>query len=385
MDRLKPALQWLFVIGLCGCESSEVQTDESTSQAAIPDIPTIEIDLENLPTAEVVALITVDTWRADHFNAELTPTLWKLAEEGQYFTQAYSPMGLTSPSHATMFTGQMPWEHGMEANNHHGYRLDPSTPVLADRFPGFRTGAFVSAYPAGPEGGLSRGWDHFSGPESGERPGWEAVKEAVEWLQVDSPSLLWVHVYEPHGPYIGQGATDRERYAEEVQRSDAILTPLIRLLRARGARIVLASDHGEVLDEEICGRQHERSSSDHVLHVPLVRWDPSGEHQKIRDLVGLDQVPALLSGEKWQTTPVWLAESGTCEPGCNGCSPAGLSGRDRVAIGVSSRLTLRPGSGWLSEGSPPGDWRDRLESIPPLPDPTTEEVIEQGQSLGYFP
>ena len=47
----------------------------------IPEIPPIEIDLEDLPGSEVVALLTVDTWRADHFNADLTPTLWGLAEK----------------------------------------------------------------------------------------------------------------------------------------------------------------------------------------------------------------------------------------------------------------------------------------------------------------
>ena len=118
--------------------------------------------------------------------------------------------------------------------------------------------------------------DQFSGPESGRATGLGGGSEAVEWLRVDSPSLLWVHVYEPHGPYIGKGETDRERYAEEVQRVDAILTPLVQLLRARGAQVFWLRTTVVLLDEEICGRQHERSSSDYVLHVPLVRWEQRG-------------------------------------------------------------------------------------------------------------
>ena len=56
-----------------------------------------------------------------------------------------------------MFTGVLPWEHGAWANKHHGYALGESIPVLmeSDRYAGWAKGAFVSAYPAGPEGGLT--------------------------------------------------------------------------------------------------------------------------------------------------------------------------------------------------------------------------------------
>ena len=55
---------------------------------------------ESLPA--VVALITIDTWRADHFDATHTPRLWELAEAGERYTNAWSPMGLTTPAHATI-------------------------------------------------------------------------------------------------------------------------------------------------------------------------------------------------------------------------------------------------------------------------------------------
>ena len=384
--RWGSALPLAMAAAAIGCgepEQSVLPPPSLTDERACPEVPPLAIDLNDLPEAPVVALITVDTWRADHFTAELTPVLWQLAAEGEFFERGMSPMGLTSPAHATMFTGLQPWEHGVEGNNHHGYSLGIEHPVLADRFPGYRTGAFVSAYPAGPEGGLSRGWQTFSGPESGERPGWEAVREAVEWLAVDEPSLVWVHIYEPHGPYIGCSESDWERYDEEVARVDEILAPLISLLQARGARIVVAGDHGEVLDEETCARQHERSSSDMVLRVPLLRWEPELTSRVITGMVGLDQVPALLSGESWKEESVWLAESGLCEPGCNGCSPEGLQGRDRVAIGAGARLTRRPGAGWIEEGSVPVEWKAMIEAIPPVAEPTESETSEQVESLGY--
>ncbi len=341
------------------------------------------------PAHPTVALLTVDTWRLDHFSSSHTPTLWDLAEEGERFTNAWSPIGLTSPAHATMLTGLPPWAHGMEANNHHGYSLRGDVRVLPERFPGYRAGAFVSAYPAGPEGGLSRGWEVFDGPEAGERSGEETVTRALAWLPDDAPTLLWVHVYEPHGPYEGEGATDAARYAEEVARADARLAPLVAALRRRRARIVVAADHGEVLLEETCGRQHERSTSPHVLRVPLVRWSPDAAPVVRGDRVGLAAVPELLSGAPWGTgglrpEPVSLAESGICEPGCApGCRPPGVAGRDRVAIDDGGRWVRRPGRGTYAEGRPDPANKVLVEAIPAVPEAPGPVDAASLQALGY--
>lgn len=294
----------------------------------------------------VTALITVDTWRLDHFSATHTPALWALAEQGERFDNAWSPIGLTSPAHATMLTGKQPWEHGMEANNHHGFSLAVEHErVFEDaRWDGVAKGAFVSAYPAGPEGGLGHGFDVFDGPESGERAGAETVARALQWLPDDAPAFLWVHVYEPHGPYEGTGASDAERYAEEVRKADTLLAPLLDVLVDRGSTIVVAADHGEVLLEEKCGRQHERSTHDHVLRVALFRWTPERVGRTSAAMVGLEDVPALLKGDA-PTEDAWrLAESGICEPGCSpGCTPEGVHGRDRVGISPTGRAVLRGG------------------------------------------
>jgi len=64
-----------------------------------------------------VLLIVMDTTRADHFSSygysrETTPYLDKIAGEGVIFKKAISPSGWTLPSHASMFTGLFPVEHG---------------------------------------------------------------------------------------------------------------------------------------------------------------------------------------------------------------------------------------------------------------------------------
>ena len=346
--------------------------------------PPTESEVPRVDGPPVVALVTIDTWRADFLTEEFAPNVWSLAKQGERYENAFSPMGLTTPAHATMLTGLDPWSHGAQANNHHGYALKPDVAVLPDSFDGWAKAAFVSAYPAGPEGGMRRGWDVFDGPESGERSGKVAVQRALDWLPEDRPSLLWVHVYEPHGPYEGRGATERERYGEEVQRADAVLAPLLNKLRSRGARIVITADHGEVLDEERCSYQHERTISDHVLHVPLVRWAPDITPMVERGLVGLVDVPALLRGEAISPRQYLLAQSGMCESDCApGCSPAGLSGRDAVVVTESGKWVRRPGKGELTVGQPNARHRAELGSVPAL-SPPTDEANDRAASLGYI-
>jgi hypothetical protein len=336
------------------------------------------------PSPPVVALITVDTWRLDHFSPTHTPNIWKLAEQGERFSHAHSPMGLTTPAHATMLTGEPPWVHGMEANNHHGYVLRADVPVLPEMFEGWASAAFVSAYPAGPEGGIRRGWDVFDGPESGERPGSIAVERALAWLPADRPTLLWVHVYEPHGPYEGSGASERARYAEEVLRVDTALGPLLESLKQRKATIVVTSDHGEVLDEERCSYQHERSISDHVLRVPMVRWSPALQPRVLDGWVGLSDVPTLLKGEMPDSRPYWIAQSGMCEADCaEGCAPNGIAGRDTVVSDPGGRWIHRPGKGRFSQSTPKTGHQTQLDAVPQVRAPT-DETTEAARSLGYI-
>ncbi len=364
----------LAPIALLACrETPPVQAPAPSSAQGAPG-----------PAAEpaVLALITVDTWRFDHFSAQHSPNLWALAAQGVRLDNAWSPMGLTSPAHATMLSGLAPWEHGLRANNHHGYSLAEGIPWLPDQLDR-PAAAFVSAYPAGPEGGLGRGFDHFSAPDSGERPGDVAVAQALAWLAGQERAFVWVHLYEPHGPYQGTGATDVERYAEEVALADAMLAPLLAALVQRGARVVVASDHGEVLVEETCGRQHERSSSPLVLHVPVFWWEPGLDPAVDTGLRSLADVAALLLGQPLPARSVVLAESGLCEASCApGCTPPGLSGRDRVAIDAGGRWVDRPGRGLRAVGSPDPDHAALLQAIPPVP-PALGAVPEEAAVLGY--
>jgi hypothetical protein len=155
-------------------------------------------------------------------------------------------------------------------------------------------------------------------------------------------------------------------------------------LERRSARIIIASDHGEVLDEERCSYQHERSISDHVLHVPLIRWSPDTVKKTVDDIVSLADVPALLKGEGVRARDFWIAQSGMCESDCApGCSPKGLPGRDTLILNGDGRWVNRPGRGVFKQGQPSEDMAKRLDSVPPLSEPHSA-ANKHAEILGYI-
>lgn len=354
------------------------------------------------PTPELVPgvlLVTIDTWRADHLTAKLTPEAWHVATTGARFENAYTTIGLTTPAHASLFTGKTPAEHGLRGNNHHGYTLDLSHQTVAEIYKeqGWSTAAFVSAFPAGPEGGIQQGFEVFNGPSEGERTTDETLAKATAWLESQTkPWFLWVHAYDPHGPYENADVNgEKSAYAKEVTSADKKLGPLTRAVLNAGGSVALTSDHGEVLDEEICQWQHERSSSDHVLRIPLVLAGPKVTPGTYTERVGItDLFSTLLELGNLNVPPasqsqsllspqhreIWLAESGLCESDCSpGCSPTGFTGKDLVAIGDSGRLTLRPGKGYEGDLK----LKSALDDYTAPKLPVGDKNLSQGRALGY--
>src|SRR5262245_8973770 len=100
---------------------------------------------------ENVLLVTIDTLRADALSVyggpAKTPNLDRLAAHGARFTFAHAHAVVTLPSHTTILTGHLPYEHGMRDNS--GFRVKPDTETLATRLKklGFATGAFVGGFP----------------------------------------------------------------------------------------------------------------------------------------------------------------------------------------------------------------------------------------------
>jgi arylsulfatase A-like enzyme/Tfp pilus assembly protein PilF len=280
-----------------------------------------------------VLLITIDTLRADALGcygrtAAETPIMDRLAAEGVRFTQAHAQNVVTLPSHANILSGRYPLDHGIRDNA--GFRFPTATESMATllKKAGYRTAAFVSAFPLDSRFGLDRGFDVYDDrlgdPESRsafvmqERSGRQTVAAAQAWLvaQGGAKTLLWLHLYEPHFPYTAaEPFASRfagDPYHGEVAYTDALLRPLLEpLLDGKGGRtlVVLTADHGEGLGEH-GEATHGIFAYETTLHVPLILHTPAllrprvvGDSVRhvdllptVLDALGLD-APAGLPGQ----------------------------------------------------------------------------------------
>jgi arylsulfatase A-like enzyme len=266
-----------------------------------------------------ILLFVMDTTRADAVSAYgrvsgTTPTLDGLARDGLLYAHAFASAPWTLPSHATLFSGLPPAQHGV------GWRR-PRVPddlrLLAERLRdagydtfGFSENVWVSDY-----FNLAQGFQKFVSYYFESRAAPEAPASAVAdalgaWLgrrRGDRPFFVFVNVIDAHSPYrvraenlflppgisgalaasIPQGPESylcraprrgalqvlRGLYLGDVRSADEKLASVLALLRAApgGERLVsvVTADHGELLGEGgLVG--HQFSLRNELLQVPLV-------------------------------------------------------------------------------------------------------------------
>ncbi|MFZ5477019.1 MAG: sulfatase, partial [Myxococcota bacterium] len=288
-----------------------------------------------------VLVVTLDTTRADRLGAYGndrvdTRSFDRLALEGTLFEDAVAVAPVTGPSHASMFSGRHPADHGLLLN---GTPL-PEEPLLAEvlRDHGYDTAAFVSAYVLDGDLGFRRGFavydDDFGWLKGGgrllparlwamarrhadpdevlQRRGGDTVDAALAWLaQPRGAYFLWVHLFDAHGPYeppppydtryysgdphdpahtsmtkVGEhpaylkrsleGVTDlawvEAQYDGEVSYADAQLGRLLDAIDPQNTLVVVLADHGESLGEH--GTWFEHVGVEEVeARIPWVmRW-----------------------------------------------------------------------------------------------------------------
>ena len=268
--------------------------------------------------ARDVVLVTIDTLRADAPRfagnaAAETPHLDGLAASGWVFARAHAHSVMTLPSHANLLTGRLPYEHGVRDNA--GFVLPESIPTAAEAFAGagFRTAAFVAAFPLDARYGLDRGFEVYddSYPEGStrgfavaERSGEEVAAAAISWWEryEGEPRFLWVHLYEPHVPYEPPAPFSarfaEEPYLGEVAAADDYLGRLLQAVAPGGGRsdvlVVVTSDHGEGLGDH--GEEtHGLFAYEATLAVPLVLWAEALTAARIDTPVGhIDVLPTML-------------------------------------------------------------------------------------------
>jgi arylsulfatase A-like enzyme/4-amino-4-deoxy-L-arabinose transferase-like glycosyltransferase len=203
-----------------------------------------------------VLIITVDTLRSDHLHCyghfpATSPVMDALSRRSALFTTTYCQFPRTTPSHATIFTGLLPAQHGSTMNVQ---PIKTGIVTLAEILSGegYQTGAVVaSAVISARASNLDRGFEFYEdatfssvnatptpyraggsrveideserpelrqsetirfAPGMGEmhdqltpydRPGNEVTDIALKWLRnlKNKPFFLWLHYFDPHSPY----------------------------------------------------------------------------------------------------------------------------------------------------------------------------------------
>jgi len=245
-------------------------------------------------------LVTMDTTRVDRigaygYAAAETPTIDRIAAEGVRFDQAYAVVPLTTPAHASMFSGLYPTRHGIHSNG--DATLREETITLAEQLAekGYHTAGAVSAFVTTRIWNLDQGFDAYfdkvaAGADardqrwSRERRAETVVDDLEGWLSTTpegEPFFAWAHFYDPHAPYTPPAPFD-ERFKErpydgEIAYMDAQIARLVALSEARagpeGVAVILVADHGESFGEKD-EHTHGMYAYQSTMRIPFIVRPP---------------------------------------------------------------------------------------------------------------
>ena len=242
--------------------------------------------------ARDIILITIDTTRADSLgytgNTRVkTPFIDALAGRGIIFTNAHAHNVVTLPSHVNILTGLYAYQHGVHDNS--GFVLDPKYLTVATRLRqgGYATGAFVGAFPLDSRFGLNQGFDTYDDNYGKgqstvdfveqERRATAVLDAATKWWheKEGQKRFLWVHLYDPHAPYLPPepflSAYRYNEYLGEIAYDDDSLSKALGpiLTADPDALVVLTADHGESLGEH-GEKTHGLFAYESTLKIPLI-------------------------------------------------------------------------------------------------------------------
>lgn len=291
-----------------------------------------------------VILVSIDTLRADRLGSYgntrgLTPNLDRIAARSTVFDSAISAAPWTLPSHVSLFTSAMPFDHKVRWSSK---RINPRRAMLAERFrdAGYRTAAFTGGgYVAGAFG-FDQGFEIYEDVDEQLTSGPQRIADdALSWIHRvrGSPFFLFVHTYEPHSPFEHEGyvsPADRGRlslpvsnpviesihdgqlvltaperryltdlYDGDVSTADRAIGGLLVQLERDGvldeAIVIVLSDHGEDLwdHDPVRSPGHGHSLYQELVHVPLFVSLPGRDARGVRvrtPVSLLDVAPTLL-------------------------------------------------------------------------------------------
>ena len=332
----------LFLLACSGDEPAptpEKTPKEGKAKADAPvDEPVVEAAAATGPN---LVIVTLDTTRWDHIGAYgyengRTDTIDAFAAEGLRFDRAYSPLPLTIPAHATMFTGNTPPNHGIRNNG--SAVLDDEHVTLAEVLSdaGYATAGSAAAYVTTDIWGLDQGFGaYFDDIEASllsrnniwhlERSAGQVIGDLEGWLggderPKDRPFFVWAHVYDAHQPLRPpEGYQDFEDpYDGEIAYVDDQIARLQAAVEAtesgQDTIWVLIGDHGEGFGDHV-EETHGLFTYDNTQRVPYILAGPGIEPGVHTDPVGLiDLMPTVLH-HLGVPVPKGVEMDGSVQPG----------------------------------------------------------------------
>ena len=291
-----------------------------------------------------VLLISLDTLRADAIEPygqarPTAPAMTAMAEQGVVFENSWAQAPSTSPTHASMFTGVWPAEHGIMGIK---ARLPLRWNTLAEHFyaHGFRTWSVATSVRFAKGLQLDQGFEQYEVfmDQHPTKVGNKAMEVALEAIP-HAPGQPWfgfVHLLDVHAPY-GSPEPHQSRYLDEPsvlaptetvqfiqdnryephavserQLSDLeamyaggvsfVDTRVQQLMDAvsaldRPTIVVLTADHGEAFFEKSY-LGHGSRVWEPVTRVPLILWAPGllpGGERRSTLAQSIDLFPTLAS------------------------------------------------------------------------------------------
>ena len=300
------------------------------------------------PRPPNVVLVTLDTVRADHLSAygypvATSPRLEAFARQATLYRRAWATSPWTIPTHASLFTGKFPFEHGAitfkvdDPAARNAWPLPPEHVTLAEalRAAGYQTAAFVAngGYLA-PHWGFNQGFDSYLTRQVYAARLNEPVRRFLR-RQARAPFFLFVNYIDAHRPYnsverpglLPRPVTPPDdgrllvRLAEEVlparkpvpaelrqkvvdqydtalanldEELGRLFDRLAELRHYDDTLIVVTSDHGEYFGEHHLV-EHSKDVYEAALRVPLVVKLPGQRQGRVDDTpLSLVDVPRLV-------------------------------------------------------------------------------------------
>ncbi|MEA2163613.1 MAG: arylsulfatase [Thermoanaerobaculia bacterium] len=294
---------------------------------------TRSLGADRKPLRRSIILISVDTLSADHLSAygygrRTSPVIDALAARGLEFENAVVPQPQTSPSHASLLTGVMPWKHGLATN---GFKFSDGIDRLSSalRRIGYDTAGIVSVPHLGSSRGFAVGFNHFSEPGAlnvGEaliahrRHADEVNAEAKRAIDLHvgtrrgEPLFLFVHYFDCHFPYrswdprvdqsqayaaeeLANRPKQIQSYDSGVSWTDSHIGELLKVVKAKlGDDVIIAitADHGEQIGDHGLSVGHADIYRE-TVRVPLIIAGSGLPAARINTTVSTMDVPVTLA------------------------------------------------------------------------------------------